>query len=307
MTLMAFALATQYRMAAIEGADSNLMRKVGIAERISDALVIAGDADSRFTLWGAGLCWKDNELVPAIVVNGPALKIENTDLIQLAEFPDLANRIALLLGGEPDGFGNGIYILPVGQGSLHHAPGTIISCNQNSGRIGPHVGWGSGNEGFLTAGHVAGPTGVRVTDSHLTPVGTVIWQHDPSQHVASSGGEPDVALVKFDPGYTATLGLSQKVAGAGEQVEITSTQLQSDILGYFKHILLGPAQACYAECYATDTAISTSGDSGGMVEMQGDVVGMVIGSFQRRDMTIIQSIDYQLTEIRSRSGYMISL
>lgn len=303
MTLLSFALET--RAVGQFAYDEALMSKVETAVLVSDALQARGNVHTQRLMPGAGLCLDGSRLVPTVLADRSTLDPPGDGLIPIDEVSLLRNELRELLDGWPDNVAAELRVLPVAEGVRHTNPGTEIR-GPNSGRIGPHVHWGSGAEGFLTAGHVAQSAGATVTDTSGASIGSVLWSNDPAL-APSTTGDLDAALVEFDPAHNATTGRSAIVASAGQALTVAVTGHQADVLGFFDHVLLGSAQACYAQCYATDQKITQNGDSGGLVEAQGDVVGTVIGAYSKRDMTLVQAIDYQLREVRKRSGHMVSL
>jgi hypothetical protein len=305
MTLETFALATLASRSM--PLDDNLMRNVEMAAVISDALQARGDVGTQRLMPGAGL-WLNSRrgtLSATVLADRSIVQTDSDELLPIDQFPLLRDALGSLLGGWPEDFAAELCVLFVAQGNRHSAPGTKV-LSTTSGRVGPHVRWGSGRQGFLTAGHVAPTIGAGVTDANGVSLGTVLWSNDPAL-APSTNGDLDAALVAFGPAYRAATGRSPIIAGAGDMLTVASTRQQAAVLGFFDHLRFGGAQACYAQCYATETKITILGDSGGLVEARGDVVGMVLGGFIRRDMTVVQSVGYQLSEIRRRSGHMITL
>ena len=301
MTLETFALATRARIDMED--DSVLMRRVEMAAWVSDVLRISEDAQRLMP--GAGLCLDGRWLFPTVLADRATIGGESDELLPVRQFPGLLDVLGSLAGGWPQGLAEDLRVLPVAEGELHAAPGSEL-LGARSGRMGPHVHWGSGQQGFLTAGHVAPSAGTSVTDTSGAALGSVLWANDPAL-APSATGDLDAALVAFDPAHSATTGRASFVAGAGEVLTVAATNQQAAVLGLFGDVKLGAAQACYAQCYATETRITQRGDSGGLVEARGDVVGTVVGGFVKRDMTLVQAISYQLSEIRRRSGHMVSL
>lgn len=303
MTLETFALATRASIGMAD--DHSLMRGVEMAALVSDALQARGDAGTQRLMPGAGLWFERSWLFPTVLADRSIVDIDYDGLFPVGESPVLRDALGSLLGGWPKDLDSELRVLLVTQGIRHAAPGTELLGTTN-GCMGPHVHWGSGREGFLTAGHVAPSAGASVTDTNGATLGTILWSNDPAL-APSNNGDLDAALVAFDPPHKAATGLSSIVAGAGEMLTVASTGNRAAVFGFFDHVRLGGAQACYSQCYATETKITQQGDSGGLVEARGDVVGMVLGGFVRRDMTLVQAIGYQLSEIRRRSGHMVSL
>jgi|GEM_PF-6943697 len=304
MTLRAFALATRART---EMADSTaeLNRKTDIAELFSDAIRARG-RKRYFRLHGAGLFYEDGLLYPTVLADRSQNPSSSQGLIPIRVFPDLRDTLIDVLDGFwADDFDNYLRVMLTTASFLHAAPGSEI-VETATGRVGPHVTWGSGRTGFLTAGHVAQSIGGTVDDLAGNQVGTVRWSNDPAQ-APSTTADVDVALVEFDPPQSAITGQTARTAGAGEVVDVAGTGQQSTVFAFMGSVLMGSAQANYANCYATQNLVTQPGDSGALVESTGDVVGMVIGGFSQRDMTIVQAIDYQITEIRNLTTYMISL
>jgi len=302
MTLESFALATRPN---IGGELRTKMRAAEMASLVSDALLTHSSIDARHLFPGAGLCLAEARLHPTVMVDRSLLDTTSNELQRIENFPRIREVLGQLLGGWPAGLAEVLRILPVSLGELHAGPGTGLLCTA-TGRVGPHVNWGVSGQGFLTAGHVAPISGSVVSDMGGALLGTVLWSNDPAS-APSTIGEVDVALVEFGGTLTATTGRTPVIVGAGQAVSVASTGNQADVFGFFSYVRFGSAQACYSECYATDTRITVSGDSGGLVEAGGDVVGMVIGGFTGRDMTMVQAISYQLSEIRRLSGYVVSL
>lgn len=306
MTLRAFAQASKERL---EMSDADLSRAVEGATLLSDTLLSQGDVGSVRLMPGAGLCFENGWLHPTVMVDTNVLGIPPMDrnLISVSEYHAVEDALKSLLGGFSEKANpNTIRALPVSQGTLHAAPGSKLMGNMQ-GCIGPHVAWGAGRTGFLTAGHVAPTVGATVTDPTGAPLGTVLWSHTPVPALSKPPADLDAALVELAPMQPSHSGQVSRVVGAGDIVEIKSNGTQIGIFGFWGHLRFGSSTTCYSDCYATDQKVTVQGDSGGPVECYQEVVGMVVGSFSQRDMTIIQSIDYQISEIRKRSGYMISL
>jgi hypothetical protein len=307
MTLRAFAQASKEHL---NMEDTDLSRAVEVASLLSDALLTQSDVGSARLMPGAGLCLENGYLYPTVMVDTNVLGIPPYDgpsLIPLREFYAVEDTLKSLLGGFSEKLDpNTMRALPISQGTLHAAPGSDLMGNMK-GCVGPHVSWGAGRTGFLTAGHVAPTVGATVTDQMSAPLGTVLWSHTPVPALNKPPADLDAALVELSPAQPPLAGQVSRVVGAGDIVTIRSNGTQIGIFGFWGHLRFGSASTCYADCYATDQKVTAQGDSGGLVECAGDVVGMVVGSFTRRDMTIIQSIDYQISEIRRRSNFMISL
>jgi hypothetical protein len=301
VTLASFALATRARL----GFEVFSARDLGMAELISDALMVRGGSDAGRHLPGVGLWLDDGQLFPTVAADRSVVDHDTNDLLPIDRTPAVREILGSLLGYWSDELEQQLRVLPVTEGILQSYPGTKLTCT-TSGRMGPHVRWGGGKEGFLTAGHVAQTIGASVSDSSGQTLGSVLFSRDPAL-APLNWPEVDVALVEFASAHPAATGRSSIRVGAGDLLGIAATGAQSAVLGYWGHIRLGAAQAIYAECYATEQRITQSGDSGGLVEAQGDVAGMVIGGFAGRDMTVVQAIDYQLSAVRFLSGCMISL
>jgi hypothetical protein len=305
MTLESFALASRERGFTTESA--SFVRYVDMASMVSNALQRHGNAQIERMLPGAGL-WSDgSQLRPTVLADRAALRsgYGDADLLPAVQIPEILEVFSAFFGGWPLDLANELRVLLVTQGEQHAAPGTPINSSTH-GRTGPHVRWGSNMEGFLTAGHVASTVHSVVADMGGATVGTVLWANDPAL-APSTTGDLDVALVVFDPAHRASTGLSRVIPAVGDHVTVASTANTAPLFGFFDHVRLGAAQACYSQCYATEWRITQQGDSGGLVEALGGVVGMVIGGFTRRDMTLIQAVDYQINEINKRSGYLVSL
>jgi hypothetical protein len=301
MTIEAFALAT---LASRRDAGTDLMRAAELATQVSDALHASSESLIQRMIVGAGLCRDRSLLAPTILAHRAFLPSVSEELLPAYELPGLQEALTYLLGGWTEELRATLRVLLVADGDRYSNPGTEIS-GTSKGRMGPHVRWNSGRQGFLTAGHVASSAGAVVTDTHGTTLGTVDWSNDPAL-AASTSGDVDAALVTFHSGFSAATGRASVVAPMGAALTIASTGQQADVFGFFDTVRFGSAQACYAECYVTEVNISRPGDSGALVEATGDVAGMVIGGFVHRDMTVVQAIGYQLSEIRRRSGHIVS-
>lgn len=306
MTLEAFALATIARPGGDVESAGAVMRKVQIAALISEVLQSVIRPDVHRLMPGVGLCRQGSLLHPTVLGDRSQIDADSDGLIPISQAPVLRITLLSVLGGSlSEDMLRTLRVLPVSQGFLHNAPGSELLCT-TGGRMGPHVRWGWGSEGFLTAGHVAQSSGAHVTDNRGTLLGTVLWSNDPATK-GSKTGDVDVALVAFANPHTAITGHSSVILGAGDVLEVTSSRNHAAVFCFFDHLRLGAAQACYAQCYGTELIITQPGDSGGLCEAQGDVVGSVIGGFVKRNMTIVQSIGYQLREIRRHSGFMVSI
>lgn len=314
MTIRAFTEATAQKF-NLELAP--LLESCRIAEHLSAGMCRLGNIDLHRTLPGFGLVFDGDTLYPTVLVNRweydypERLSDHSDDFYSGLDYPDIVNQLQAISEAydHPEGecpfLAEELRVLPVSHGVRYASSGTSIQSTA-FGRVGPHVKWNNGrSEGFLTAGHVAQTTGGNVTDGSGSLLGSVVWTFDPSK-TSSTIPELDAALVEFDSAYVSSTGQSKIVVAANDTVSISSTQ-STDILGFSNHIALGSSSDIYADCYMTNTLITKPGDSGDRVVHQSDIVGMVMGGFTTRNMTIIQAIDFQLTEVSSRSGRNLSI
>ncbi len=296
--------------------DAELMANANTAAILSEALNLRADEALRNLFLGAGLVGfdpyrepygkrKPSMLLPTLAVDSKRANLGFEGALPITELTGLRDALVTVLGGALE-LQKDVMVISVRQGYRHSPPGAKIRAT-GSGRIGPHVRWQSTRSGFLTAGHVAQTVGAQVTDDAGMPLGTVVWSNDPATAQRGSA-DVDVALVAFDPAFTAATGHSLATGHSGQSVKVVASGKTSNILGYWGHIQLGSTANIYSDCYATDNKITIPGDSGGLVtDRATNVLGMVVGGFIQRDMSIIQSASYQLSEIRHRSGHILSI
>ena len=301
MSFESFALASR-SISGLEEDDASLMYKAGIASFFSDALANRFK-DIKDRLLGAGLCRDGSRIQPTILADRSQLHSDAIDPVPLDGEPRVRELLAVILDGWPEDFDAELRVIGVKDGFQQANPGDRLT-GTRMGRMGPHVRWGAGREGFLTAGHVA--PGGPVDDSGGATLGSVLWANDPAAG-PSTAADVDVALVEFASSLSAGGRMIAYSAAVGDTLTAAVTGSSSDVLGFFEAVQLGAAGAVYSKCYTTETMFTANGDSGGLVENGGRVVGMVIGGYSRRDMTLVQSIGYQLGEIRTRSGHMVTL
>lgn len=291
MSIEEFALATG-------GEDA--LRLARNAHIISDAIQFHGDAAIKDLFRGAGLCGTDADGYEGEHLSPTVLYHSEEGSHSTEGY--LFDALRTVLGGDLELL-KGVRFIPVSHGFRYSNPGSEV-IGSSPGRMGPHVRWPSGRAGFLTAGHVAQQRGGTVTDQAGGRLGTVVWTNDPA--LARSGSpDVDVAVCAFAPGHNATVGTTMVVAGSGQTVRVASSGSSCNIFGFFGYVDLGSPSAAYSDCYATRKGIASPGDSGGVAETPAGILGMVIGGFVQRDMTIIQSAPYQLAEIRRRSGNIL--
>ncbi len=303
MTLDAFAMAT---LAGRTGTRSDAMRALDMAHLLSDALDHRADPGVWTMVHGAGLIWHNDRLHPLILGDANLIDFSGSDPVGMSDAPQLRDVMANILGGAASSAFKEVMVLGVAAGVRHAAPGDPIQAT-GSGQIGPLVQWGSGREGFITAGHVAQSATGPVNDGAGTRIGTVLWSNDPALS-PSSAGDVDAALVEFVPGIPRNVVTRATIVPAGgSSIRVASSRRGANLLAACRRVQLGATNAHFADCYLTDQRITNPGDSGGLVECNGDIAGIVIGAFSRRDMTVIQAIGYQLSEIRARSGQMVTV
>ena len=302
MTLDAFAMATLAAHQKLEL--NNVMLALETARLLTDALEFRSDPGVWAMVHGAGLIWHLEELHPFILANANLLELTDDGPADLLDSLRLAELMTSLLGGTPKSVFRTTKVVSVAAGVRHATPGDPVLATA-SGQMGPLVRWSSGREGFITAGHVAQSAQGPVTDANGVRIGTVLWSNDPALNPTTKG-EVDAALVEFTPGASGQFGpRSTIVPAGGDPLRIVSSNSTANLLAACSRIQLGATNAHYADCYLTDRRITNPGDSGGLVETNGDVAGIVIGAFSRRDMSVIQSVGYQLAQIRMRSGHMV--
>ncbi|WNK00635.1 hypothetical protein L2D14_04230 [Thalassospiraceae bacterium LMO-JJ14] len=321
MSLEAFADATRRKFGSDDIAPKHL---VEMARWLSELLLKNEKTEIRGLMLGVGLHlpWPSSfrelfayglEVPPegirplklTVLASRSDAGIDSDEIAPVERVPSVRGALDALLGKEAAEVAGELNVLPVSLGFRHANPGDRL-INATSGRMGPHVQWGSGRQGFLTAGHVAQSVGTQVTDDQGGPLGTVVWSNDPAL-VLSGQGDIDAALVEFQSGFRARTGRTSVVPAALDVLTVEGSYARAALFGKFAHVSLGNALACYADCYATERLITQPGDSGSLVEVNGGIAGTVIGGYIRRDMTLIQDIDYQLGVIASRAGLSVSL
>ena len=303
MTLEAFALAT-----FDEGESrSSIMKAIENTRLLSDATRTLGFPEARLLVHGVGLIRNQyrNELRTLILGNKAVLQIETEEPVDGSEVGPVRDLVLELLGEDANQYIDRASVLAVDHGYLQVRPGdTVFGSHQGS--VGPSVSWGGTRQGFLTAGHVAQLTGGPVSDQSGSLLGSVVWTNDPTLN-PSNMKDVDTALIESYPQISLHgSGQPTSIAGAGDHLSIVSNGKNANVLAFCDYVQLGSPVATFGDVYLTDRAATAPGDSGGLVEnSSGDIIGSVIGAYNGRQMSVIQSIGYQLREIRSRSGHMV--
>ncbi|WP_157056433.1 chymotrypsin family serine protease [Pseudorhodobacter aquimaris] len=197
-------------------------------------------------------------------------------------------------------------ILPIETEERHAAPGDKIYFFPPDGRLGAAVRWGP-HSGYLTAGHVARRVNAMAVGGGGATIGPVLWQNDPGRQRHPSK-DVDVAIIEALAHVTVNgLGTGRHFPGSGEPLDLAATAKSDAVFGFCDFVRFGPARATYGEVFITEKVFSRPGDSGGLVTSGGRTVGSLIGAYNQRNTSVVQSIGYQLQEIRARGGPNLQL
>lgn len=303
MDFHTFALASRE---FVDLSTEDLTRNAEIAAWFSDGLRKITETWPGLAFCGVGLFRQNWVLHPTILIDVSILKIDvpTEQLTPVVDTLGLEEFLRGAFGEIPTTHIKALHVLPVEESFLHTAPGEEIFASI-PGSVGPFVQWDGVNQGFLTAGHVAQTPGTWVKDIHGQTIGVTVWTNDPAL-APHPVGDVDVAVVALHQS-TNHPAQSLVVPGAGHSLTVCANGQSSEIYAFLDPVKLGNAQAWYAKCYATEEKITTNGDSGSTVMSGNHIAGMVIGGFNQRDMSIVQSTEYQLSEIRQRSNLMVSI
>jgi hypothetical protein len=178
-------------------------------------------------------------------------------------------------------------------------PGAAVDAGALLGTLGARISTAAGDEGLLTAGHVAPNTGVPTYDGR----DLVGWVEDTSDPLTAGAGQAvaDVAVLKKHAGY-ADAGLVHGVVG--DAMIRTDLVAQGAVTSGQKSWVKGisnewagedPAHADWANVYVTRQAISDAGDSGAPVFIDGtnDLAGSVVAGYPSSH-TLVQKLQFQL-------------
>lgn len=306
MSLTAFAIASA---ASGRITEEQVMRATDLAELLSIGCMRSQDVGLHSIIKGVGLMVWHGAMTPFLLVDrsagdGGSFPASEDEIVPAPDIPMVRPHLDEILSDYGRADHDRIAAIAVAGGHRHSvAPGSPLTASMN-GRAGPAVEWGHGRAGFLTAGHVARTVGAKVLDQAGQSIGRILWSNDPSQS-QSRVRDIDAALVENDRPAPAMTSISTAIAAAGSLLNFSVTGVSSPVFAFCDYVQLGSASALYGDVYLTDHMVTVSGDSGGEVQCNGTIAGMVIGAFTQRDMTVVQSIGYQLRAIRRRSGYMV--
>jgi hypothetical protein len=157
---------------------------------------------------------------------------------------------------------------------------------------------GGGRPAVLTAGHIATPVGELIQTESGNIFGEVIFTESPSSQPPAIA-RADVAVVEihdnrqheersFKPGSPPYPGQGVSVIGADGRGRRTSINTAA-------HWIYSPQLGGrWGEIYVTDEVVSSDGDSGAPVTLEGNsIIGHVVGVIPDEG-TLVQDLDYQL-------------
>lgn len=273
--------------------DSRSYRNMGLSEIAAD--IAADPATVDAGVYGNGAWVLDSEqVVPCLfVLPGMAepggMRLADSEFGSLVPPPlrgELANVRAIPLA-QPSAYARTVVPgAPITVGSRSATAGIWVKCRST---------WSTG---FLTAGHAAPNTNVIVRDSQGAAIGTVLRSVHGS--IGSSvTATADVAIIEAGAGVSFTSpGLPIQSVTPKDQVglQVSRGAFTSWIRGLSPSFAVSPNDQPWGEVGLTASAISIAGDSGAPITANGHVVASLVGG-ARHDYSVVQDIEYQLTEI----------
>lgn len=279
--------------------------RLGVAERsllLADILRWGTPRDfdpqmpygARFGIYGVGVVLDQGVVRPSV------LTAQDKGFVRGVATPDSA-LAALLKDFIDAALLEDVLVLPIPVPELHAKPGDSISLPR-SGTLGAGVAW-AGKEGFITAGHVAYPTGCALKAGGAN-IGTCIYSNDPAGH---GRAEADVAVIETSAGV-ARKGVvkSTAIAGPTDVVDIlrgtTGKSASATMMGMNAWFVFPNSKATCGDVYMTTMAVTKGGDSGAPVfDSVGFLVGHVLGASPGYS-SYIQDVHYQLREVARHPG-----
>ena len=193
-----------------------------------------------------------------------------------------------------------VVVLPVSDPEMQAAPGDAVSSALN-GTAGVQLNWGPGLDGILTAGHVC------KSSPNATVAGvneTVVLALDPTNH--GSPPEADVSVIRLTSAVPAGIKITSTAVASGSDMVTIATRsrklMSTAVMGQLQWLWIPKSKCTCGQIYMTTQNVTIPGDSGAPVRKGTDLVGHVIAGSPGMT-TYIQSIDYQLQEIRKCSGF----
>lgn len=248
------------------------------------------DLDS---VYGAAIVGTREEQRPALLVNGRLLQDQGPDWILSEWVGSVLERLGLL--GERQ-----TILLPIDTPRPQFDPGSGAEATGAKGTFGARVKSAEGEEGILTAGHLATKDSlVRDLGGRL---GNVVFSVDPAQVPALTVTADIAVVVPLTPappaapsplyaGYGSALpGTAVTVYGAASGVQ------HAAVMGLVTPSLFVPSMSGqWASTYILTRAASKGGDSGAPVVRDDtkELIGHVVGG-DEQTTTFVQSIDVQL-------------
>jgi hypothetical protein len=275
--------------------DSRSYRNLGFSEIAAD--IAADPSTVAFGVYGSGAWVLDSEqVVPALFVQPGMAEpggahLENSELGALVP-PPLRGELA------------DVRAIPLAQPSAYAttvSPGAPITIGSRSATSGIWVRCRTTQtQGFLTAGHAAPTMNVLVRDDQGTAVGRVL--RSLHRGIGSSiTATADVAVIEPKTGVSIPgPGLPIQSVAAKDQIalQVSRGSSTSWIRGLSPSFAVSPTDQPWGEVGLTASAISIAGDSGAPITANGHVVASLVGG-ARHDYSVVQDIEYQLTELRA--------
>src|SRR5260221_1507589 len=246
----------------------------------------------QYGICGVGaICSNAQKLVTALFSTKEPL---NT-FVQLNVESQLSSEIERLLGARPPWL-NDVSLFGVTLPEPQLSTGDAVAC-RNPGSAGCNVRW-PGGTGFLTAGHVAGPSQVPFYSGQQ--IGFIVYSNDPNNHGTQI--EADVALVELNPGVAMTNPFNKSsVAGPNAVVRPVSHKHagrrgpQTNVRAVAPWFYAPTLQGTWGDVYLTTGVVTQSGDSGAPVVDAADaIIGHVVGAMTGVG-TLVQNVHYQIS------------
>jgi hypothetical protein len=261
----------------------------------------------RYGITGVGLYAKSQtDIVPCVYTQG------NSEITELTAEPfpsdgPFYEAIVQVFGNDLAWILRDLVLVQTGPVQLQYDPGDKIQTS-GTGQLGAPVRWGT-SRGFLTAGHVGKSVGTVVYDAHSNVVGSVVFALDPTGQVATPA--IDVAVIEVASGtpwgnslgITGTTsvpptGLSAIDVYQRSSPNPVSTHVRSNAKWWIVSAPGYPATKLRG-VYLSTTGVTSRGDSGGPVLLQGttEIVGHVVAGGPAT--SFIQDVRHQLRKIKS--------
>jgi hypothetical protein len=259
----------------------------------------------RYGITGVGLYAKSRtDIVPCVYTPG---SFEITELTA-DPFPSdgpFYEAIARVFGRDLTWILSDLVLVRTGPVQLQYDPGDRIQTS-GTGQLGAPVRWGA-SRGFLTAGHVGKSVGTVVYDPSSNVVGSVVFALDPTGQVATPA--IDVAVVEVASGtpWGNSLGINGTSVPTGlAAIDVyqrntpnpVSTNVRSKASWWVVSAPGHPATNLRG-VYLSTTGVTSLGDSGGPVLLQGTskIIGHVAAGGPAA--SFIQDVRHQLRKIKS--------